>query len=519
MKKTCWIIISLLLMLTLSWSVAIADNDKCEDNWEKDGALCYPVCKPGYKGVGPVCWKRCPENYKDDGATCRKDAHITKRDSYGRGIGKPMPCRDGMERDAGLCYKECRDGYKGVGPVCWKRCPEGYKTDGATCRKDAHIFGKDSYGRGVGKPLLGLGQEEKTCYEKDYDKDGDGYADEKAQTIGARKWAYKVNCPKGYVNQGGDKVDTGDKAELIHPRRDEVPFNGKDDNCNGKTDEPTFDYSTNPTRNDGFDVKVYINDSNTRNHKNNLYAQLTIQSLIDTSKTMPFERQKVTVVDDGKIPYVKISVNNLSPATVYKVSVQFSYKDGTGYKKVGAESGIEKKDYPYYTTTWSDDPVERARSAILLRGFKEYNESNVGRVGYRGRDKIDGTKYGANKDEQWCSEFYVWVTQDSLKNIKGRTYVGRLLDYFQDHKSTYDRSRIKERAKRGDYIAVASGGDEGDDKKDHSAMFLAYDESSKKIWTLEGNWGNQVVIQERDTGGDKAKEIGKLGGIVSSMVQ
>ena len=515
MKKAGWVIIVLFVMLLIFWSAAIAKDDKyCEDNWEKDGALCYPVCKAGYKGVGPVCWKRCPEGYKDDGATCRKDAHIIKRDSYGRGVGKPLPCREGMERDAGLCYKECRDGYKGVGPVCWKRCPDGYKTDGATCRKDAHILRKESYGRGVGKPLLGLGQEEKNCYEKKDDRDGDGYAGEGAIAIGARKWAYKVNCPKGYVNKGGDKVDTGDNAQLIHPRRDEVPFNGKDDNCNGKTDEPTFEYSTDPTRNDGFDVKVYINCSDTWNHRNNLYAQLTIRSLINTSTTIPFERQKVNVIDDGK-HHVKISVNNLSPATVYSVSVQF-FKERTGDKKVGVESDSK---YPYYTTTWSDDPVERARSAILLRGFKEYNESNLGRVGYRGTDKIDGTKYGANKEEKWCSEFYVWVTQNNLKEIKGRTYVGRLLDYFQDHKSTYDRNRIRDRAKRGDYIAVASGGDEGDDKKDHSAMFLAYDESTKKIWTLEGNWGNEVVIQQRDTGGDKAKEIGKLGGIVSSMVK
>lgn len=25
---------------------------------EKDGALCYPWCRDGYKGVGPVCWER-----------------------------------------------------------------------------------------------------------------------------------------------------------------------------------------------------------------------------------------------------------------------------------------------------------------------------------------------------------------------------------------------------------------------------------------------------------------------------
>ncbi len=29
----------------------------CDENEEKDGALCYPKCISGYKGVGPVCWE------------------------------------------------------------------------------------------------------------------------------------------------------------------------------------------------------------------------------------------------------------------------------------------------------------------------------------------------------------------------------------------------------------------------------------------------------------------------------
>jgi hypothetical protein len=122
----------------------------CDDNHEKDAGLCYKPCRDGYKGVGPVCWKECPHGYHDDGATCRRDAHIFGKKSYGRGVGKPLPCRDGKERDAGLCYRKCREGYRGAGPVCWQQCPKGYHNDGATCRRDAHIFGKESYGRGVG---------------------------------------------------------------------------------------------------------------------------------------------------------------------------------------------------------------------------------------------------------------------------------------------------------------------------------------------------------------------------------
>jgi len=131
----------------------------CEPNHDKDAGLCYDRCPDGFKGVGPVCWQHCPDGYKDDGATCRRDAHITKKDSYGRGVGKPMHltrhgwrCSDSHpDKDAGLCYENCRGGYHGVGPVCWQdRCPDGYHDDGGTCRRDVHIFGKKTHKRGVG---------------------------------------------------------------------------------------------------------------------------------------------------------------------------------------------------------------------------------------------------------------------------------------------------------------------------------------------------------------------------------
>lgn len=68
------------------------------------------------------------------------------RDSYGRGVGKPMKCAAGQQYDAGLCYTPCREGYKGVGPVCWQSCAPGFRDDGAFCAKPK------PYGRGVGYP-------------------------------------------------------------------------------------------------------------------------------------------------------------------------------------------------------------------------------------------------------------------------------------------------------------------------------------------------------------------------------
>ena len=42
------------------------------------------------------------------------------KDAYGRGVGKVITaCREGQEKNGALCYPICREGFYGVGPVCW----------------------------------------------------------------------------------------------------------------------------------------------------------------------------------------------------------------------------------------------------------------------------------------------------------------------------------------------------------------------------------------------------------------
>jgi hypothetical protein len=105
---------------------------RCPGDFEKNGLLCYPPCKQGYHGVGPVCWELCPAGFHDDGATCRRDAHVTSADN-----GKcPWSDKCGL-----VSAKGC------------SKCPAGSKNDGCTCRIDALITRKRSYGRGVGTTM------------------------------------------------------------------------------------------------------------------------------------------------------------------------------------------------------------------------------------------------------------------------------------------------------------------------------------------------------------------------------
>lgn len=99
-----------------------------EGQCEKSGAIYYPKCKPGFRAIGCcVCSPRCPTGMTDIGISCQKQ-------SKGRGVGKPMTCKEGQAYDAGLCYTPCKEGYHGVGPVCWQDCPSTQSVDcGAGC--------------------------------------------------------------------------------------------------------------------------------------------------------------------------------------------------------------------------------------------------------------------------------------------------------------------------------------------------------------------------------------------------
>ena len=232
-----WLFAAAVAAVTLICADRAQALPECGNGYEKSGALCYPLCKAGYNGVGPVCWQRCPEGYKNDGALCRKDVRILDRPSYGRGAGSPLGCGNNKERDGALCYPLCKTGYNGVGPVCWQRCPDGYKNDGATCRRDARIisadnrscpgydkcglwkrnrgcskcpdgykndgctcrrnariFAKDSYGRGAGSPLNSCGANEERGGALCYPVCKAGF-----KGIGPVCWG---QCPSGYKNDG-----------------------------------------------------------------------------------------------------------------------------------------------------------------------------------------------------------------------------------------------------------------------------------------------------------------------------
>jgi hypothetical protein len=354
----------------------------------------------------------------------------------------------------------------------------------------------------------------KDCYPVSADADGDGYAASGTSSVEVSISSSALKCPSGYVSAAGD---CNDANAAVHPYHEEIAFNAVDDNCSGLADEAKPEYSAAGNANGltSFAMTVTVKDiAIFQGGSLGLYAEVELTPLVGSQFSTNWVRRGKTAVPALSIfrPRVTVTVSDLTPSTVYKARLRFYRLASNHYMQVGRES-----DW-YYTTTTGYGELEAARTSILLRGFKELDESNRGRVGYRGTVNADGKRYGASGNEKWCSEFYVWVTKPYL-NYESTffglpTNVGGVILFFQ-MRSAYHSSAVlplsgrSPIARRGDYMPV--------NDKGHSTMLLAIDAGRSQVWTLEGNSGNRVKVNSRAIYGTDGSPNG-LGHITTSTL-
>lgn len=354
----------------------------------------------------------------------------------------------------------------------------------------------------------------KHCYPVSADADGDGYAASGTSSVEVSVSSSALKCPSGYVSAAGD---CNDANAAVHPYHEEIAFNSIDDNCLGGVDEAKAEYSAAGNSNSltAFAMRIIVKDTAILKAASvGVYAEVELTPLMGSQSSSNWVRLPKTPVTGLSMfqPYTTVKVSGLTPSTVYKARVRFYRIGFADYVQVGRES-----DW-YYTTTTGFGELEAARTSILLRGFKELDESNRGRVGYRGTVYSDGKRYGASSNEKWCSEFYVWVTKPYLNyesTILGLpTNVAGVILFFQ-MRSTYHSSAalpLSGRtpiARRGDYMPV--------NDKGHSTMLLAIDAGRSEVWTLEGNSGNRVKVNRRAIYGTEGSPDG-LGHVDTSTL-
>jgi len=322
-------------------------------------------------------------------------------------------------------------------------------------------------------------QANRICYATD--RDGDQYAPVNAYQVSVAE-ANDLYCISSYIEEQGDCDDTNPN---IHPRAHEVGGNGKDDNCDGSIDEPT-PYFTRPGWNNtqtSFDMLVALN--------NQTFADWPVPPAVEVeltdlrSSANPQYRAATFISKANGLATVRVT--GLPPTRVYRARVRFTICffscETTPWSSV------------YYTTTAGDTQKSHVRTAMVLSALYEWKESQYQAVGYNGKQYMDGKKYGASGGELWCSEFYSWVGNAYLKWDGSRpTNVVGLMNSFKAYGGKRPPSDIPVWADRGDYLGMDTN---DDGKKNHSGMVLAWDPSTRTLWTVEGNSHNQVKVNQR----------------------
>ena len=96
----------------------ICGDGGCPESKVKEGGLCYDRCRDGFGSDGALmCWKRYSE-FPGAGGGMLNTPTLTKASKTV--VGSPLSTCDGdQERSGALCYPKCKTGLRGVGPMCW----------------------------------------------------------------------------------------------------------------------------------------------------------------------------------------------------------------------------------------------------------------------------------------------------------------------------------------------------------------------------------------------------------------
>jgi hypothetical protein len=235
-------------------------------------------------------------------------------------------------------------------------------------------------------------------------------------------------------------------------------------------------------------VRFKLNDSETVANADDLYADVEYARLRYSTTVLTKSKIPVEVYTESGNYYAKFTLDELSATSAYRVRAKFFKRvipEGEGLQLITYEALGPDSPW-YYTTTTGPSEKSVIRTKIVLKALREYYHALNGKVGTLGTVDINGTRYWADHDEWWCSEFYAWNADSWLVGIGSKSSVSRLRSYFDSYGAYYEEEDI-DVGRRGDWVSIDNH---------HSTMLLAIEKfgSSDKndwlIWTVEGNTGD-----------------------------
>ena len=138
--------------------------------------------------------------------------------------------------------------------------------------------------------------------------------------------------------------------------------------------------------------------------------------------------------------------------------------------------------HPLHIATANDTRLSKARRRLVLRAIAESYDWDHGNY-------LSSKGYASGS---WCDRFYTWAAAKDFKVTNA--YSAK--SFFMQYGTLGNASRVSNLAKSksvaGDFIRY-----EGTNLGTHTLMIVAYDEATKAIWTVEGNYNSRVMRLQR----------------------
>jgi len=200
----------------------------------------------------------------------------------------------------------------------------------------------------------------------------------------------------------------------------------------------------------------------------------TLVSLRNSTYTAPITAT-VNVDANGIIDF---PITNLTPETPYRIDKILISDSGDAISKVSLK-------FPYYGVTGGSTALATARKKITAQAFAEGYDWN-----FKNYDRRKG--YIDNAPGGWCDQFWVWGVHEALKvrwpQDYGPNYMERNKTWLR---GTDLQAVMNQEPIHGDLLYST---DEGNT---HSFMALSYDVATSKLYSIEGNFNNQVMHNVR----------------------
>lgn len=327
------------------------------------------------------------------------------------------------------------------------------------------------------------------CY---YDGDGDGYG--VLPVIDACK--DPVGCGKKTAESAGD---CNDHDPALHPRQEESA-NGVDDNCNGQTDEATYEGPPywrvgNLLTNDPARPSLRLNNAPEiaqARQSGSLYGRVYYRKLAEASAPYQATGFQPAVVFDGgdENVFAGFAIDDLAPLTayemridLYRLQVTLGIPPSVSFVRIAPHGGCQgdsnstpacSNSGVKYVITESAavfGSLSDARATIVQQALDEKGYYDLGWATSDGND----------------SQFYAASAKYILNDLDPSIHHGEtaLRSWFLEYPDAlsegagYDFAALRP----GDWLSVG----EGLSQAGRTRMFLAHDASAGRYWFVEGD--------------------------------